>query len=318
MRIFSPVLKALAVIVAASMIVFAVQAAVPGNPASDFIGPQPNLTTAERNNLVRIEAIKLGLNRPLPVRYLIWLGHALRGDFGNNLNGENVRSSVLDRLGPSLELAIAAIIISIPIATLLAVSVVRRRRWGMWRITNSVAIAGLVMPPFWLGILLVLVFCVWRHWLPASGYVAFGSNPLGHIRTLILPVIVLAAAQVALYYRYLQQSLRESMQSQYIRTAWAKGLSERRIIYRHALPNSLLPSLTILGVQLGSLIGSVVVVERIFDWPGVGSLLLYSVQQGDYNTVTAIVLAVTIVYVVMAALVDLAYRLIDPRIRRGR
>lgn len=316
-RILSPLVAGVAVILAASVIVFAVQAAVPGNPASDYIGPAPTLSPAERQHLVEIESIKLGLNKPLPVRYLIWLTHAIRGDFGNNLDGENVRSSVLARLGPSLELAIVAILISIPIAVLLAVTVVRQRRRGVWRILNSVAVAGIVIPPFWLALLLVLVFCVWQHWLPSSGYVSFNTSPIGHIKTLLLPVITLAATQVAIYYRYLQQSLREALRSQYVRTARAKGLSERRIVYRHALPNALLPSLTIMGVQLGWLIGGVVVVERIFDWPGVGSLLLYSVQQGDFNTVTAIVLAVAIVYVLMSAFVDVAYRLVDPRMRRA-
>jgi peptide/nickel transport system permease protein len=274
------------------------------------------LSAAQREKLVEVEAVKLGLNKPLPVRYGIWLEHALRGDFGDNLAGQSVRSSVLQRLGPSLELAIISMMLAFPVAVLLAVSVVRQRRRGLWRVMNSTAVAGLVIPPFWLALLLVLVFCVWEKWLPASGYASFTRSPVEHIKTLVLPVITLFAAQVALYYRYLQQSLREALQSQFVRTARAKGLSERRVMYRHALPNALLPSLTILGVQLGALIGSVVVVERIFDWPGVGSLLLYGVQQGDYNTVTAIVLAIAIVYVLMSGLIDVLYRLIDPRIRR--
>jgi peptide/nickel transport system permease protein len=317
-RFISPLLQALAVVLAVSAITFAVQSALPGDPAANYLGPISGLSSEQRTVLIEHERATLGLDKPLPVQYLVWLEHAVRGDFGTDLNGEDVRSSVLRRLGPTLELVLVSTVLTIPIAVLLAVAVVRQRRRGLWRIINGVAIAGLVLPPFWLGLLFVLVFCVWQRWLPASGYVSFGADPVGHVKTLILPVLTLTATQVAVYYRYLQQSLREAMRSPYVRTAHAKGLSERRIVYRHALPNALLPSITILGIQLGALIGTAVVIERIFDWPGVGSLLLFAVHEGSYNTVTFIVLSVAVTYVVMSAVVDVSYRLVDPRIRRAR
>jgi peptide/nickel transport system permease protein len=316
-RFASPLLQALAVVLAASAVTFAVQTAIPGNPAADFIGPSPGLSPQQRAAAVHEEALKLGIDKPLPLRYIVWLGHAIRGNFGTDVNDQNVRSTVTGRLGSSLEIVVLSALVSVPIAVLLAVAVVRRRHGWLWRVWNGIAVAGLVLPPFWLALLLVLVFAVWQHWLPASGYVSFAANPAQHIERLILPTATLAAFQVAVYYRYLQQGLREALESAYVRTARAKGLSERRIMYRHALPNALLPAITILGIQLGTVLGVMVVVEQIFDWPGIGSLLVSSVQNGSYNEVTFIVLVVAVAYVVISALVDVCYRLIDPRIRRA-
>ena len=161
---------------------------------------------------------------------------------------------------------------------------------------------GFLIPQFWLAILLVVIFAVELHWLPASGYDSFPSDPKQHIEHLIIPVLALAIPTTALYYRYLRQSLQEVLQTQYIRTARAKGLTESRVLYRHALPNALIPSLSVLGIQFGQLLGGVVVIELILNWPGIGGLLMYSVQREDNNTLIAVVMAIAVAYVVVSTL----------------
>jgi peptide/nickel transport system permease protein len=241
----------------------------------------------------------------------------VQGDFGNDLSGVSVRSQVFSALWPSLELAALAAIFSLPIAIVLSVAVVSQRHRGTAEAMNSVSLVGAIIPPFWLGLLLILVFAVWLRWLPASGYASLAENPADNLRTIAMPATVLTVGLVAVYYRFLQQGLREALDSSYVKTARAKGLSERRIIYRHVVPNAVLPTLTIVGVQIGALIGGVVIVERVFNWPGIGSLLIHAANQGSYNTVTLIVLVIAVIYVVTSLLIDLAYGIIDPRTRRA-
>jgi peptide/nickel transport system permease protein len=306
------------VLLAVSVLTFAVQAAGPINRAQAMVGPAPDLTPAQRTQLIATEAKLLGLDRPLPVQYGIWLWRAVQLDFGTAANGIPVRSAVAQRLGPSIELALASALVSVPVALGLALAgaMSRRRRWPT-RVLDVGLVTWLVLPSFWVGILLVLVFSIYTRWLPASGYVSFGSDPAGHIAHLVLPTITLALPQVAIYYRYLQEGLGRAMSSQYVRTARAKGLTERATLITHALPNALLPMLTIFGVYLGTLIGGIVVVENVFNWPGVGSLLVYSVGQSDYNTTVAIVLASAVFFVVISATVDIAQAVLDPRVRRS-
>jgi peptide/nickel transport system permease protein len=174
-----------------------------------------------------------------------------------------------------------------------------------------------VIPQFWLGILLVILLAVQLGWLPAGGYEPFRELPVEHLKRLIMPLVTLVIPTTAVFFHFMRQSLRESLQTQYIRTARAKGLTESSVLYRHALPNALLPSLTVLGVQFGSLLGGVVVVERIFNWPGIGGLLIYSVERQDFNTLIACVMAIAAAYVVMSTVIEISYRAVDPRIRRG-
>jgi peptide/nickel transport system permease protein len=296
---------------------FLIQTGIPGDAAEARVGPRPDLLPQQREKLVEDLRHGLGLDKPLPVRFGIWLEHAARFDFGVAESGQSVRGAVAQRLLPSLELAFASMLLALPVALLLAVWSARRGGRGLARLVNGVVVAGFVIPAFWLGILLVLVFAVSLKWLPGSGYASLEGDPVGHLRRLALPTLTLAIPQVALYYRYLQESLRSALRSQYVRTARAKGLAERAVLYRHALPNALLPTLTILGVHLGTLIGGVVVVEQIFAWPGVGYLLLYSANRSDYDTVVAVVLAIAVFYVVVSTLVDLLYQVLDPRLRRA-
>jgi peptide/nickel transport system permease protein len=317
MRFLSPILSLLAVLVAISAITYAIASALPGDTAEIRVGKRDDLTFEARNKLVDAERKRLGLDQPLPVQFGIWLEKAVQGDFGTQEGGGPVGPAVVERIVPSLELALLALGISLPLAALLAVRSVRRGKRIFSVAVGQLSTIGFVMPQFWLGILLVIVLAVVLGWLPAGGYESFGAQPVEHLRRLIMPLLTLIIPTTALYFHFMRQSLRESLTTQYIRTARAKGLSETGVLYRHALPNALLPSLTVLGVQFGQLLGGVVVVERIFNWPGIGGLLIYSVERQDFNTLVACVLAIAAAYVTASTLIEIAYRFVDPRIRRA-
>jgi peptide/nickel transport system permease protein len=317
MRFVSPILSLLAVLVAISAVTYAIASALPGDTAEIRVGKRDDLTFQARTTLVEAERQRLGLDKPLPVQFAIWLEHAVQGDFGTQEGGGPVGPAVVERIVPSLELALLALAISLPLAALLAVRAVRRGKRIFSVTVGQLSTIGFVVPQFWLGILLVVLLAVILGWLPAGGYESFRELPAEHVKRLIMPLLTLVIPTTALYFHFMRQSLRESLTSQYIRTARAKGLSESAVLYRHALPNALLPSLTVLGVQFGQLLGGVVVVERIFNWPGIGGLLIYSVDRQDFNTLVACVLAIAAAYVVASTTIEVAYRFVDPRIRRA-
>ena len=252
MRFLSPILSLLAVLVAISAITYAIASALPGDAAEIRVGKRDDLTFEARNRLVAAERERLGLDKPIPVQFAIWLEKAVQGDFGIQEGGGPVGPAVVERIIPSLELALLTLVISLPLAALLAVRAVRRGKRFFSVVVGQLSTVGFVMPQFWLGILLVIGLAVLLGWLPAGGYVSFRDDPVGHLERIIMPLLTLVIPTTALYFHFMRQSLRESLTTQYIRTARAKGLSETSVLYRHALPNALLPSLTVLGVQLGS------------------------------------------------------------------
>jgi peptide/nickel transport system permease protein len=317
MRFVTPIISLIAVLLAVSVITYAIASALPGDAAEIRVGKRDDLTFEERQVLVDAERKRLGLDKPLPVQFQIWLTKAVQGDFGTQEGGGPVGPAVTERIVPSLELALLTLLISLPLAALLAVRSVRRGKRVFSTVTGQISTVGFVIPQFWLGILLVILFAVQLGWLPASGYESFRELPVEHVRHLLMPLITLVIPTTAVFYHFMRQSLREALQTQYIRTARAKGLNESRVLYQHALPNALLPSLTVLGVQFGTLLGGVVVVERIFNWPGIGGLLVYSVERQDFNTLIACVMAIATAYVVMSTVIEISYRAVDPRIRRG-
>jgi peptide/nickel transport system permease protein len=317
MRFLSPLLSLLAVLLAIAAITYAIASALPGDAAEIRVGKRDDLTFEARNKLVAAEQERLGLDKPVPVQFAIWLEKAVQGDFGTQEGGGPVGPAVVERIIPSLELALLTLAISLPLAALLAVRSVRRGKRVFSVVVGQLSTVGFVMPQFWLGILLVIGLAVVLGWLPAGGYVSFREDPVGHLERIIMPLLTLVIPTTALYFHFMRQSLRESLATQYIRTARAKGLTETAVLYQHALPNALLPSLTVLGVQFGQLLGGVVVVERIFNWPGIGGLLIYSVERQDFNTLVACVLAIAAAYVFASTLIEISYRFVDPRIRRA-
>jgi peptide/nickel transport system permease protein len=316
MRYLSPVLSLAGVLLAIAAITYAIASALPSDPAEIRVGKRDDLTFEDRQVLVEAARKELGLDKPVPVQFAIWLGKAVQGDFGEQEGGGSVGKAVVERIVPSLELALLTLLVSLPLAVALAIESVRRKRRVLPALTSQLSTVGFVLPQFWLGILLILLFAVVLGWLPAGGYESFRDAPLEHIERILLPLLTLVIPTTALYFHFVRQSLREALATQYIRTARAKGLSETQVLYGHALPNALIPSLTVLGVQFGQLLGGVVVVERIFNWPGIGGLLIYSVDRQDFNTLVACVLAIAAAYVVASTLIEISYRFVDPRVRR--
>jgi peptide/nickel transport system permease protein len=297
----------------ASMVVFLLLRLIPGDPASTIAGPnaRPEQLEAVREDL--------GLKRPLPVQYGIWLGNVLRGDLGTSFVSRHpVRALIQDRLAATAELAAAAIVLAVVVA--FPVGIVTAARRGSWlaRLFAGYTALVLAIPTFWLGLLMLLFFGLWLDWFPMSGYVSLFDAPFEAAKHLLLPAVTLAAALSAVLARMLGTALVEVLDNDYVRTARAKGLTEGQVLRRHALKNALIPVVTLLGIQLGQLLGGAVITEAIFQWPGLGQLILQGINNRDYTVVQGTMLFLVAVFVLVNLLVDLSYGLLDPRIRSGQ
>jgi peptide/nickel transport system permease protein len=259
----------------------------------------------------------LGLDRPLVVQYFSWFGNLARGDLGSSyMTDRSVMSDLLGRLPATLELALGGLIVALAIAVPAGTFAGTRR--GLWpdHLTRAGAFAGVSIPSFWLGLILVLLFAVTLGWLPSSGYVApwedFGEN----LRRLALPAVTLGIAMAGSVTRMLRASMVDVMQQEYIRVARAKGVPDGRVVRRHALRSALIPSITVVGLQIGHLVGGTVVLEKVFAWPGVGRYLLDAVSARDYPVVQGAILVYGLLFITINIAVDLLYGVADPRVRR--
>jgi peptide/nickel transport system permease protein len=258
----------------------------------------------------------LGLDRPLHLQYATWMGRLLRGDLGRSIrNSEPVIQNVGRRIKPSLQLAGLAMAISLLVATPIGILSAARRNSTLDRLGTSFALFGICMPNFLIALLLIFVFGVTLRWLPISGYVDPLEEPWDGLRSLALPAITLGLALAAVITRTLRSSMLEALSEDYIRTARAKGLSDGAVIRRHALKNALIPVVTVLGLQLGTLIGGAVITEYVFALPGVGRLVVDAVFARDYPLVQGVVLLIAVGFILSNLMVDLLYGWIDPRIR---
>jgi peptide/nickel transport system permease protein len=305
------------VLLAISVLTFLMLNALPGNAAEVRIGPLPNLTPEQRAEVVANLYRQLGLDKPLPIQYGIWLWNAVRGDFGLTVDGTPVSGLVLQRLGPTIELGLASIFFSLLGCVGLAVWAYGTRNRRLYEALQGAMSSMLVVPGFWLGFLLILIFAVELSLLPASGYTAPEKSPAENVRHLLLPAVTLALPQCALFFRYLLAGMEDVAGMPFVLAARAKGIEERAVTYRHVLPNAALPTVTIVGLVVGSMISGLVIVETVFAWPGLGSLLVQSVGRRDYNTLAAVVLLTAAAYVIASISVDISYWWLDPRTRRG-
>lgn len=315
--LLSRVLQLVLVLFAISLVTFLLLNALPGDAAANRIGPLPNFTPTQRAIEVKALRHQLGLDRPIYVQYAIWVKDAVQGDFGLNVQGEAVSELVGGRLVPTIELALSALVLSIVLSVLLSVWAFRSRLRATRFSIQSVMSTLLVAPAFWIGLVLIVLFADQWGWLPASGYVTFSASASGNIKHLVLPAVTLALPLTALFFRYLHSGLEDAGSQPFVVAARARGLTERGVVYRHILPNGALPTITIVGLAVGSLMSSLVIVESVFSWPGLGSLLILSVNNADYNTVVCIVVITAATYVVIAAVIDALYQVIDPRLRRA-
>jgi peptide/nickel transport system permease protein len=298
-------------LVIVSIFVFALQQLLPGDPAEVLAGE-------ERDPQV-IEFIrqKYRLDQPLPVQYAYWLGNILTGDFGVSIRTQlPIAKTILQKLPITIQLALMAmgiaILIGIPAGIVAAVWRGTRLDHG----ANVVALSGLSIPNFWLGIMLILLFSVQLGWLPSGGYVSPTVDLAANLRGMILPAIVLGTGNAAVLMRHTRSAMLGVLRQDYVRTARAKGVRERRVILKHALRNALVPVVTLGTLQFGELLAGAVLTEQVFSIPGFGKLIVDAVFSRDYAVVQAVVLCVAVAFLLMNLIADIAYVLLNPRLRR--
>jgi peptide/nickel transport system permease protein len=295
-----------------SMIVFTGVRMIPGDPARVMAGNE-----ADEAGLEEVRQ-KYGLKDPIPFQYLRWVGLALRGDLGESIRTrESVVKTVAIKAPITIELAFLSLLVAVSIAIPAGVLAAVRRNTVWDLLTSGASLGGVSIPNFWLGIMLILFFSVRLGWLPASGFVPLWESPLGNLQRMLMPAFVLGTALAAILMRQTRNSMIEVMSADYIRTAYSKGLAGRVVVFRHAIRNSLIPVVTILGLQMGTLMSGAVVTEQIFVVPGFGRLIVEAVFTRDYPLVQGVVLLTASSYVLINLLVDVSYSLLDPRIRVG-
>lgn len=295
-----------------SVIVFALLHASPGDPVLIYAG--------EERDPVALEALRkqYGLDQPLPVQYVSWITHAAQGDFGRSLRTRQpVLEAIVERIPKTLELGVAALLVSVTIALVVGTLSALKRNSPLDLLATGFTIAGVSLPNFYLAIILILVFALLFRVFPPGGYTDFAEDPLANLRRLVLPAITLATASTAVNLRQVRSSLLDVLGQDYMRTARAKGLTEQVVVFRHAMKNALIPVVTIFGLQVGAIIEGAIITETIFFWPGIGRLVVDSINGRDYPVVQAIVLLSALSFMFANLFVDILYAWLDPRISYG-
>jgi peptide/nickel transport system permease protein len=302
--------QSLVTLVLATIVVFFGIRALPGDPALALAGEERDPTA-----LAEVRA-QYGLDQPIPVQYWRWVTEVAHGNLGESLRtGISVSETILSRVPVTLELALLSLLVAIVFGVGAGVlAAVRRGSWSEL-LANMAALLGLSVPSFWLGIMLILVFAIILGWLPASGYVSPLTDPVGNLQRMVLPSLVLGAQFAAILMRQTRSAMLESLGADYVRTARAKGLSERQVVFGHALRNSLITVLTLLGLRLGLLISGAIITEQVFVIPGFGRLLVEAVFTRDYPIIQGVALVSAAAYIFANFAVDLLYSVANPRIR---
>jgi peptide/nickel transport system permease protein len=307
------VLSLIPVLFGICLLSFVLLALVPGDPVTAMLGLE-----ADPVAIAALRA-KYALNDPLPLRFLTWFGHVVTGDLGRSVQtGRPVLATVGAALVPTLQLGAAATLVSLLIAIPAGIAAAARRNRPADFIASFIALCGLSLPSFWLGILLILAFSIALKLLPSSGYAPFLAQPGAAFAHLVLPAITLGAAMAAATMRMTRAAMIEVLGADYIRTARAKGMPRRRVVWRHALRNALLPVVTLVGLQMGQLLGGVVITESVFSWPGIGKLTVDAIFARDYPVVQGSILVTATLFVLINLVTDLLYTVLDPRLRKTR
>jgi peptide/nickel transport system permease protein len=299
-------------LIIASMIIFALQQLLPGDTATALSGEERD------PEVIAFIRTKYHLDQPLPVRYAYWAGGVLQGDLGESIRLQKpVIELIREKLPVTLELAclamLVALVIGVPMGILSAV------RPGTWidGLANGVALWGLSVPNFWLGILMILLFSVQLGWLPASGYVPPGESLSDNLRSMAMPAFVLGNAIAAVMMRHTRAAMLGVLQSDYVRTARAKGVPTARVVLRHALPNAAIPIITLGALEFGQLLSGAVLTEQVFSVPGFGKLMVDAVFNRDFATVQGVVICTATTYILLNLAADLASALVNPKLRRA-
>ena len=303
-------LSAIPVLFIVSLISFGLMRLIPGDPAASIAGP--SATPAQIDQLRR----DLGLDEPLLMQLLHYYQGLLQGDFGKSLLlGKGVLAATLERLPVTIGLSLYALVLTLLIGVTSGIIAALRQNTWVDQVAMMIAMLGISIPGFFLGLLMIIFFAVQLGWLPSGGYVPFSQDPIGWLRSTTMPAISLALLQAGLLARITRSGMLEVLRQDYVRTARAKGLPERQVILKHALANALIPIVTVVGIIISLLLSGAVVTEALFSLPGMGQLLTQAVLSRDYPMVQGGLLLVTTFLVVVNILVDILYALIDPRVR---
>ncbi len=303
-------LQVLPVLLVMSVAVFALTDLLPGDPTVTVLGE--NATPAQREQLRR----EMGLDQPAPVRFVQWMGRTLSGDLGRSLRTrEPVLGMLAARLPVTVQLMAMSMLLAVAIGVPAGVMAAVRRNTPLDLMVSVLALAGMALPFFWSGILLIRLFAVHLGWLPPSGYVPFWTDPLANLERMILPSITVGAAMAGLVMRQTRSAMLGALGADFVRTARAKGLPEGQVILRHALRSALLPVVTVVGLQSGALVGGAVVTETVFSLPGLGTMIVDGIFQRDFAVIQGALLTVVLAVVVVNLLTDLAYAALDRRVR---
>jgi peptide/nickel transport system permease protein len=294
-----------------SVIVFSLVHLIPGDVVDVLMGEghdDPLVEAALRKDL--------GLDKPIVIQYFYWLGNVLQGDLGKSvITHKPVTQMIATRFPATALLALAAGFVAILISIPAGIIAAYRQNTFADYMAMGISLGGISIPNFWLGIMLILFFAQFLGWLPSMGYTPIFKNPMEALAHLIMPAITLGTAMAASLTRFTRSEMLEELRQDYVRTARAKGLKERVVLLRHVLKNSLIPTITIIGMQIAGLLDGAVITETVFAWPGIGRLAVRAVLERDYPLVQGIVLFSAVIFVVMNLLVDLTYRMLDPRVR---
>lgn len=308
--IFRRVISLIPILIVVAVVDFIIIHLTPGDPAAVMLGSE-----ATETDLANLRE-QLGLNLPIYIQFGKWILGVLQGDLGRSIFiNMPVTQAIWQHLGPTISLTLLAEIIAVLFAIPLGVMAATHQ--GTWSDQSfmMIALLGISIPSFWLGLNLILLFAVKLNWLPAAGYQPLSNGLVNHLRYLILPAISLGVMQGALIARMTRSSMLEVLNENYILTAEAKGLSQRVVIYKHALKNAFIPILTVIGLTFATLIGGAVVTETVFNIPGIGKLIVNSVLRRDYVVIQGTVLMIAVAYVLINLFVDILYAYIDPRVR---
>jgi len=302
------------VLLGVSLLVFVVTRLTPGDPARVLLGPR---ATEEQVATLRTA---YGLDQPIALQYVSWLGRVVRGDLGESIQLHRpVLGEVLERFRGTLILAFGAMIISFNLGIAFGVFAALRPNSWIDRTLMSVALLGISLPPFWVGLILIIIFSLYLRWLPATGMISptGGGDPIDILTHLILPAVTLAVVPLAVIARLTRANVLEVVNQLYVRTARAKGLHSRTVVMRHVLRNTAIGTVTILGLEAGWLLAGTVYIETVFAWPGIGAMLVNAILQRDYPLVQGGVLLVAALYVLINLCTDVLYVYLDPRLRNA-
>ncbi|WP_024692546.1 ABC transporter permease [Pseudomonas syringae] len=310
MFILRRLLSSIPTLILVSLFVFTLQKLLPGDPMLAMAGEERDPAVMEYLR------DKHRLDDPIPLQYLNWVGNVLTGDLGTSLRTEQPVTTLLaSKLPVTIELAVLALLIALLIGIPTGIISAVRKGTAVDYGANVVALSGISIPHFWLGILLIMVFAVKLQWLPASGFVPMGEDFGQNLKTLILPAFVLGAGLSGILMRHTRSAMLEVLRADYVRTARAKGLFPRTVILKHALRNALMPIITLTTLLFGELLGGAVLTEQVFSIPGFGKMIVDAVFNRDYAVVQGVVLCVAIGFLMLNLLADVLYRLINPRLR---